>query len=105
MLQGPVERTVVIDACAAINLQRLERLGSELVTTSGVLAEVRDENARALLPTLPQELKVREPLPQDVAFVKQFAKETGDLGTLSRNDISLIALTVNLHRANGGTLR
>eukprot|EP00449_Zooxanthella_nutricula_P013161 CAMPEP_0198497256 /NCGR_PEP_ID=MMETSP1462-20131121/6294_1 /TAXON_ID=1333877 /ORGANISM="Brandtodinium nutriculum, Strain RCC3387" /LENGTH=101 /DNA_ID=CAMNT_0044226117 /DNA_START=32 /DNA_END=334 /DNA_ORIENTATION=+ len=98
-LPGCDDRKVVIDAGAAIKLQRLDRLGNELFTTSGVLAEVRDERARALLDTLPQELKVREPLPQDLAFVKQFAKATGDFGFLSQNDMDLIALTVQLHRA------
>eukprot|EP00444_Apocalathium_aciculiferum_P029692 CAMPEP_0183439634 /NCGR_PEP_ID=MMETSP0370-20130417/78720_1 /TAXON_ID=268820 /ORGANISM="Peridinium aciculiferum, Strain PAER-2" /LENGTH=480 /DNA_ID=CAMNT_0025628187 /DNA_START=59 /DNA_END=1501 /DNA_ORIENTATION=+ len=98
-------RKVVIDAGAAIKLQRLERLGSELFTTSAVLAEVRDESARAMLATLPMELKIREPLPQDLLFVKQFAKATGDFGFLSQNDMGLIALTVQLHRENGGTVR
>eukprot|EP00446_Apocalathium_sp_SHHI-4_P005912 CAMPEP_0177195560 /NCGR_PEP_ID=MMETSP0367-20130122/23586_1 /TAXON_ID=447022 ORGANISM="Scrippsiella hangoei-like, Strain SHHI-4" /NCGR_SAMPLE_ID=MMETSP0367 /ASSEMBLY_ACC=CAM_ASM_000362 /LENGTH=493 /DNA_ID=CAMNT_0018643611 /DNA_START=52 /DNA_END=1533 /DNA_ORIENTATION=+ len=98
-------RKVVIDAGAAIKLQRLERLGSELFTTSAVLAEVRDETARAMLATLPMELKIREPLPQDLLFVKQFAKATGDFGFLSQNDMGLIALTVQLHRENGGTVR
>lgn len=98
-------RKVVIDAGAAIKLQRLERLGTELFTTSGVLSEVRDEKARALLRTLPIELRVREPLPQDIIFVKQFAKLTGDFGFLSHNDTALIALTIQLHREAGGTVR
>lgn len=104
---GPVapDRKVVIDAGAAIRLQRLERFGGELFTTSGVLAEIRDENARALLKTLPQEIRIREPLPQDLAYAKQFAKATGDLGFLSQNDLSLIALSVTLNREAGGTVR
>lgn len=102
---GAKGRRVVIDAGAAIRLQRLERFGGELFTTSGVLAEVKDEHARALLRTLPQQLNVREPLTQDIAYVKQFAKGTGDLGFLSQNDIELMALTVALHRETGGKLR
>lgn len=96
------DRKVVMDAGAAIKLQRLERLGSELFTTSGVFAEVKDEKARALLGTLPMELQIKEPLPQDIAFTRQFAKSTGDFGFLSRNDLDLIALTVRLHREAGG---
>mmetsp|Transcript_30215 Transcript_30215/g.92824 ORF Transcript_30215/g.92824 Transcript_30215/m.92824 type:complete len:498 (+) Transcript_30215:52-1545(+) len=98
-------RKVVVDAGAAIKLQRLERFGGELYTTGGVIREIRDERARALLRTLPQELRVREAASQDIAFVKQFAKATGDLGFLSQNDIELIALTVGLHREDGGTVR
>lgn len=99
------DRQVVVDAGAVIKLQRLERFGGQLFTTSGVLAEVRDENARALLKTLPKEIRIREPLPQDIAYAKQFAKATGDLGFLSHNDLDLIALTVTLHRESGGRLR
>lgn len=98
-------RQVVIDAGAAIKLQRLERFGGDLFTTPGVIAEIRDENARALLKTLPQEIRVRDPLPQDIAYTKQFAKATGDLGFLSHNDLDLIALTVGLYRQSGGSLR
>merc|ERR1719330_1420883 len=51
------------------------------------------------------ELQVKEPLPEEMDFAKQFAKATGDFGFLSRNDLDLIALTVRLHKAAGGTLR
>jgi len=102
---GALDRQVVIDAGAAIKLQRLERFGGALYTTGGVLREIRDEHARALLETLPQELKVQEPSTEDVMLVKQFAKHTGDLGFLSQNDIELIALTVSLYKRNGGTVR
>lgn len=98
-------RKVVIDAGAVIKLQRLERFGGELFTTGGVMREVRDERARALLSTLPDQIRVREPLAEDVLYTKQFAKATGDLGFLSHNDMDLIALTVGLHREAGGTLR
>jgi RNA-binding protein NOB1 len=105
MEQGASERKVVIDAGAAIKLQRLERFGGDLFTTGSVIREIKDEKARALLQTLPQELRVREPLAQDILFTKQFAKGTGDLGFLSENDIGLIALTVQLHREEGGSVR
>jgi len=66
------------------------------------LREIRDEKARALLRTLPQEIQVKEPLPQDIIFTKNFAKLTGDLGFLSSNDVDLIAVTVRLNREDGG---
>lgn len=100
-----MDRKVVIDACAAIKTQRLDKFGGELYTTGGVIREIRDENARAYLKTLPSELRVREPTAQDILFTKNFAKATGDLGFLSQNDMELIALTVMLHREAGGTVR
>eukprot|EP00929_Paragymnodinium_shiwhaense_P013807 TRINITY_DN121659_c0_g1_i1.p2 TRINITY_DN121659_c0_g1~~TRINITY_DN121659_c0_g1_i1.p2 ORF type:complete len:547 (+),score=202.83 TRINITY_DN121659_c0_g1_i1:67-1707(+) len=103
--QGTQDRKVVIDAGAVIKGQRIERFGGSLYTTNGVLAEIRDEHARNLLQTLPEELKIREPLPQDRAYAKEFAKATGDLGFLSANDMDLISLTVALCREQGLKLR
>jgi len=102
---GADGRKVVIDACAAIKMQRLDKLGSELFTTSGVLGEIKDEKARAMLGRLPVELKLQEPLPEDMAFTRNFAKATGDFGFLSRNDMDLIALTVRMFKQAGGEVR
>merc|ERR1719296_652408 len=99
--EASADRKVVVDAGAAIKLQRLDKFGGELFTTSGVIGEVKDERARAMLETLPVPIKIRNPPTADVAFTKQFAKATGDLGFLSGNDIELIALTVFLHREAG----
>lgn len=98
-------RKIVVDAGAAIRQQRLDRLGGELYTPAGVYREIKDEKARAYLATMPFELLTREAPSRDVAFVRHFAKLTGDLGFLSQNDIELIALTVNLHREAGGVVR
>lgn len=102
---GANGRKVVIDACAVIKMQRIDKLGSELFTTSGVLAEIKDEKARAMLDRLPVELKLQEPLPEDTAYVRNFAKATGDFGFLSRNDMDLIALTVHKFKQAGGEVR
>eukprot|EP00397_Hematodinium_sp_SG-2012_P036189 GEMP01039037.1.p1 GENE.GEMP01039037.1~~GEMP01039037.1.p1 ORF type:complete len:480 (+),score=104.83 GEMP01039037.1:24-1442(+) len=96
-----MERQVVVDAGAAIRLKQLDRFGKELFTTSGILSEVREKTARMMLSYLPCELKVKQPTAQDVAFVRAFAKKTGDLGFLSQNDIDVIALTVMLQRESG----
>lgn len=95
------QRYVVIDAGPAIRLKQLDKFGSNLYTTSGVLSEVREKQARTMLSYLPCDLKVRLPTPQDIAFVRSFARKTGDLGFLSPNDIELIALTLMLQRETG----
>lgn len=99
------DRRVVIDAGAVIKMKRVDRFGGQLFTTAGVLGEVKDEAARAFLASLPEEIKTREPASCHVAFVKNFAKGTGDLGFLSANDIELIALTVELQREAGLPVR
>lgn len=93
-----VERKVVVDAGAAIKLQRIEKLGNAFYTTAGVLREIKDRQARLHLFTLPFEIQLKEPHAADVAFVKKFAWKTGDLGFLSQNDIDVLALTYTLQR-------
>ena len=51
---------------------------------------------------MPFELKIRQPSKDDFLHVKEFARQTGDLGSLSTNDMGLIALAVKIHRENGG---
>lgn len=95
------KRTVVVDAGAVIRGVRLERVGGKLVTTPGVLAEIRDRQARANLITLPVDIETRAPMPEALNFIKRFAKETGDLGFLSQNDMELMALAYQLQRETG----
>lgn len=60
--------------------------------------------ARTYLQNLPYELKIHD---SDILesvnfdFVKKFAKETGDLKTLSRTDMRVIALGVQLAKNRG----
>mmetsp|Transcript_54509 Transcript_54509/g.106629 ORF Transcript_54509/g.106629 Transcript_54509/m.106629 type:complete len:258 (-) Transcript_54509:13-786(-) len=95
------DRTVILDAGALIRLQRVDRMGSTLCTTAGVMAEIKDEKARAHLQTLPVPIKIREPSEKDVKWARSFARKTGDLPFLSQNDVDLIALTYMLQRETG----
>jgi len=97
----PKRRICIVDAGAAIKLQRVENFGDDFYTTEEVLSEIKDKQARAHLQTLPFELKVRQPSKEDFLAVKDFAKKTGDLGFLSTNDMGLIALAVKIYREEG----
>lgn len=89
-------RKIVVDAGAAIRVERIEKFGGQFYTTAEVLKEIRDVQARKHLLTLPFELKVRNPTKEDFDYVKSFASHTGDLGFLSTNDMGLLALAVRL---------
>ncbi|CAD7944753.1 unnamed protein product [Amoebophrya sp. A25] len=97
------DKVVVVDAGAAIKLQRIENFGSEFFTTEEVHGEIKDSQARRHLQTLPFDLQQKQPFKEDYMFVKAFAKETGDVGFLSHNDMGLLALAVRLHRESGST--
>lgn len=66
-------------------------------TTPAVISEIKDESARARTTTLLQPfLTLRSPVPASVRLIADFARKTGDLSVLSKNDIDVIALTYEL---------
>ncbi|KAH7033605.1 Nin one binding Zn-ribbon like-domain-containing protein [Microdochium trichocladiopsis] len=79
----------------------------ELWTLPSVITEIRDAATRSRVETtLLPFLKLRNPKPESVKFVQDFARRTGDLEVLSRPDIHLIALTYELEcERNGGDWR
>lgn len=97
------DRVVVVDAGAVIHGAKFEGFSGRAVTTTGVYREIKDKQAQARAARLPFEIETKEPTPADIAFVKSFAKETGDLGFLSANDIEIMALTYMLQRETGET--
>ncbi|EOD51197.1 putative proteasome maturation ans ribosome synthesis protein [Neofusicoccum parvum UCRNP2] len=103
--------SLVIDAGPIIKnsppVSTLIAQSESLFTIPAVVAEIRDEVTRArvettLLPFLTQ----RNPHPDTVRVVQDFARRTGDLAVLSKTDIQLIALARDLEcERNGGDWR
>lgn len=68
-----------------------------IYTIPAVISEIRDEATRSRLQTsLVPFLQLRNPRPESIKFVSEFARKTGDLQVLSRPDLHLIALTYEL---------
>jgi len=78
-----------------------------LLTTPSVVAEIRDEAARARFETQWRSfLVVRTPRPGSLKHVAEFAKRTGDYQALSRTDLELIALGYEVElEVSGGDWR
>ncbi|KAJ1277519.1 hypothetical protein BS78_04G010500 [Paspalum vaginatum] len=94
----------VVDANAVISGgSALSTTASRLVTVPEVLDEVRDAAARRRLTLLPVPVETVEPLPEFVKKVTRFARETGDIQTLSDVDIKIIALAYMLEAEIHGT--
>ena len=107
---GPSDRSLqhlVLDAGALIRISDLStdladfvRTANSVVTIPDVIAEIRDEKSRrALMNSFPfgKKLEVREPSKIAIHHIVEFAKSTGDLRSLSKPDIRLMALTYMLH--------
>lgn len=79
----------------------------QLYTIPSVISEIRDEATRMRVDTtLLPFLKLRNPKPESIKFVTDFARKTGDLEVLSRPDLHLLALTYELElECNGGDWR
>jgi rRNA maturation endonuclease Nob1 len=76
-------------------------LGSGLYyTTYLVLEEVKHHNVGSSL--IHSRVQVTEPSPESMDRVKSTAAKTGDIGALSRTDISLLALGLDLMKRDGG---
>jgi rRNA maturation endonuclease Nob1 len=70
-----------------------------------VIREIRDENARNYIKTLPYDLKIQSSESviekNDYILVSNFTKDTGDFKTLSQTDIKVITFGVYLAKQNG----
>ncbi|CAM9780980.1 unnamed protein product, partial [Scytosiphon promiscuus] len=95
---------LVIDSGAIIKGagMTLSSAAENFWTVPEVVAEIRDKKARHHLQALPFELKLREPSDEAMKFAASFARQTGDLRSLSRVDLRVIALTYMLERQETG---
>uniref|UniRef100_A0A671LN08 RNA-binding protein NOB1 n=1 Tax=Sinocyclocheilus anshuiensis TaxID=1608454 RepID=A0A671LN08_9TELE len=79
-------------------------IGKNIYTLKDVVDEIRDKPTKRSLAFLPYKLNFKEPFPEHVRFVTEFAKKTGDYPSLSATDIKVLALTYQLETENvGGT--
>ena len=71
-------------------------LKNKVYTTSSVLSEIKDPNARAIAKECFQDFKILNPCKQALFFVNRFTKATGDYYSLSQTDTEVIALAIEL---------
>ena len=101
---------VILDANALIrgDINYIRSLGADdVITLPAILAEVRDKVSREMLASWPVKPNEMNPDAASIECVEAFAKLTGDITTLSRQDIRVLALAVMLERRinGGGNLR
>lgn len=103
--------TILLDASPILlntpSISTLKATCTSLVTTAAVISEIRGEEARTRFETLYKPfVEVRNPKPESVKFVRDFARRTGDLAVLSETDVEVLALAYDLERErNGGDWR
>ena len=103
--------TIVLDTGPILKndpaISTLLARSEQLFTISSVISEIKDANARSRVETtLLPFLTIRDPDIKSIKTVTDFAKRTGDLGVLSKADISILALAYELEcERNGGDWR
>ncbi|AMD19139.1 HBR238Wp [Eremothecium sinecaudum] len=92
-------KAIVLDASPLITGDFSEYLNctKSFYTTPSVYNEIKDEAARKKIEILGSyNFTVKQPAPEYIKIVREFAKLTGDSTVLSVNDIDILALTYQL---------
>lgn len=93
----PRKGCLVLDTNAFIKgLDDYTSRADVLVTTAQVIQECKDRATRDVLERLPVSLEVLDPTQESVHRVVDVASATGDLGALSRTDIRVCALALDV---------
>jgi UPF0271 protein len=91
----------VLDAAALLSNWTQRNPDSKFVTTQGILDELRNRPSRerAERLVLIGRMRVADPDPDSVRTVNLAASKLGDLQVLSDNDVSLLAIALNIRSA------
>lgn len=102
-MQALKKSIAVLDANAFISMSSINNLASNtrLVTTPDVLLELKDLKTKEFVESFPFEIEVVDPDEKVLLLVKEFAKKTGDIASLSLVDMELIAVTYALYKKEG----
>ena len=93
---------LVVDAGPVILGVSISGLANEFYVLPEFKSELKDKKALKNFTEFPFEWILTEPTEESITAVMQFAKETGDLASLSKTDLRVLALTWMLEKqANG----
>ncbi|XP_011862818.1 PREDICTED: RNA-binding protein NOB1 [Vollenhovia emeryi] len=94
---------LIVDTSAFIKNAALQDIGVNILTEQAVVDEITNKRQLRRLVVLPYDLKVQDVFPENVKFVTEFSKKSGDYTSLSATDLKVIALTYQLEKEKVGT--
>ncbi|XP_050350030.1 RNA-binding protein NOB1 [Nymphalis io] len=94
---------LVVDTTAFIKAANLQNIAESIYTIQEVIDEITNDRQRRKLVVLPYDLKVKDVFTENIKFVTEFSKKTGDYTSLSATDIKVMALTYQLEKEILGT--
>ncbi|XP_077293611.1 RNA-binding protein NOB1 [Arctopsyche grandis] len=99
----PQVQHLVVDTNAFINSAPIKDIGENVYTIQEVIDEVTCKRQLRHLSVLSYDLIVKDVFTENIKFVTEFSKKTGDYPSLSAVDIKVIALTYQLEKEKVGT--
>lgn len=93
---------LIADTTAFINNVQLHDYAERILTVPDVVFEVKNRRQIRRLAVIPFDLEVIEPKSENLHYVTEFAKKTGDYASLSGIDMKVIALTYEFEKENVG---
>lgn len=100
--EAPSFEHLVLDSGPLLTAHLHSSLSHSYYTVPEVISEIRDPASKAKLASLPFTLQTRIPSAEAYRRVWEFAKATGDVGTLSKTDLKVMALTLDLETECNG---
>ncbi|XP_071575931.1 RNA-binding protein NOB1 [Temnothorax nylanderi] len=94
---------LIVDTSAFIRNAALQDIGVNILTEQAVVDEITSKRQLRRLVVLPYDLKIQEAFAENIKFVTEFSKKSGDYISLSATDIKVIALTYQLEKEKVGT--
>ncbi|XP_044743917.1 RNA-binding protein NOB1 [Chrysoperla carnea] len=91
-------KNLIVDTTAFIKNAPLQEIAENIITAQEVINEVTNKRQLKRLVVLPYDLAVKEIYAENIHFVTEFSKKTGDYRSLSSTDIKIIALTYQLEK-------
>nr|XP_012148772.1 PREDICTED: RNA-binding protein NOB1 [Megachile rotundata] len=93
---------LIVDTSAFIRNAALQDIGVNIITEEDVVNEVKNKRQLRRLVVLPYDLSIQHAHSENIKFVTEFSKKTGDYASLSSTDIKVIALTYQLEKEKVG---
>lgn len=94
---------LVVDTTAFIKAGNLQDIAENVYTVQEVIDEITNDRQRKKLVVLPYDLVVKNVFSENVRFITEFSKKTGDYTSLSATDIKVMALAYQLEKEKTGT--
>ncbi|KAJ8714381.1 hypothetical protein PYW07_002606 [Mythimna separata] len=94
---------LVVDTTAFIKAAGLQDIAENVYTIQEVIDEITNDRQRRKLVVLPYDLIVKDVFTENIKFITEFSKKTGDYRSLSATDIKVMALTYQLEKEKLGT--